>query len=121
MGHVWAAIHHQFEALGNLIEARRFAEVPAATAARRDLANMLPQLAPAPGDSHGKLTNLVALVGQRTGPIEAAVAKADQASLETSDKKLKKTLRAVASLYPPAMLKPSMAAESDPAMKARRQ
>jgi len=98
---VWVSIHRQFEALGNSIGARQLTAVPASTAAIRDLASTLPQLGLAARQSRGKLTNHLALVGQWTRRIEAAAAKADQASVEASYKKLKKTLRSTASLYPP--------------------
>ena len=114
VGGVWAAIHDQFEALGNLIEARRFAEVPVATAAMRDLAKMLPRLGPSPRGSHGKLTNLVALFSQWASRIDAAAAKTDRASLDANYKKLKKSLCAIASLYSPEVLKSSTMAESAP-------
>ena len=106
---LWAAIHRQFEALGNSIDARQLTEVPAAAARIRDLTTALTHFRPEPPDCEVKLSNQIALVGHWTRRMESAVVKADQAAVEHSYKKLKKTLRAVASLYPPEMLKLSIA------------
>ena len=103
---VWAAIHHQFEVLGNSIEAKRLTEVSAATARVRGFATALARLRSEPRDPHDKLSRHIALVAHWTHRMESAAVKADQATVEHSYKKLKKTLRAAASLYPPEMLNP---------------
>lgn len=101
---IWVTIDHQFEALGNSIETKQLTAAPRSTAKIRDLVNALSQLELLPRHIQGKLTNHIALVGKWTRRIEAAAAKADQTSIEASYKKLKRPLRAIASLYPPETL-----------------
>ncbi len=118
---LWAVIHQHFEVLGNSIEAERLTEVPAATACVRAFTTALACLRPAPRNRHAKLSRHIALVAQWTHQMESAAVNADQARVEGSYKKLKKALRAIASLYPPEMLKHSTAPESNSAMETQQQ
>lgn len=118
---LWAVIHHHFEALGNSIEAERLTEVPAATACIRAFTTPLACLRPAPHNRHAKLSRHIALVAQWTHQMESAAVNTDQARVEDGFKKFKKALRAVASLYPPEMLKHPIAPDSNSARETREQ
>lgn len=104
---VWGGIHRQFEALGNIIEAKQFADVPEAAAGIREQSNKLLTFSAISRDRRGALTNFVTLVGQCTERLKGAAAESDKSRLKAEYKKLKKTLRAIAALYPPEMLQGS--------------
>ena len=104
---VWGDIHRQFEALGNIIEAKQCSDIPEATAGIREHSNKLLTFAELSRERRRTLTNLVTRVGQCTDHLEAAAAKSDKSRLKAGYKKLKKTLRTIAALYTPEIIQRS--------------